>query len=71
MLLVAAGIAVGIPSALASSRLLSSWLFGLKANDPVTLSSATVLLAAVAALAAYIPARKAARVDPLLALRHE
>jgi ABC-type antimicrobial peptide transport system permease subunit len=70
-LLVAAGIAVGLPVALAAARLISGQLYGLKPADPVTIAGAILLLTAVAALAGYIPARRATKVDPLLALRHE
>jgi predicted permease len=69
--LVAAGIAVGVPMALAAARLVSHSLFGLNATDPVTIAIATALLLAAAALAGYVPAHRAARVDPMNALRHE
>jgi predicted permease len=65
------GVAIGVASALAATRALESMLFGVKANDPVTFGVATVLLVAAALLAAYIPARRAARVDPIVALRCE
>jgi putative ABC transport system permease protein len=71
LLLAAAGLAVGIPSALAASRLLGHMLFGVSANDPATLASVAIVLAAVAAFAGYVPARRAMRVDPIVALRHE
>lgn len=71
MLLVAMGLVIGIPLSLASSRLLHSFLFGLKATDPLSLIAVIVLLGVVAALAASIPARRAARVDPMVALRYE
>jgi ABC-type antimicrobial peptide transport system permease subunit len=67
------GLAIGIPAALIAGRLassqLSGLLFGLSATDAATLSGAALLLAAVAALAAYLPAQRAARVDPMVALR--
>jgi predicted permease len=75
LVLVAIGIAVGVPAALLVARLASSQisglLFGLEANDPLTLAAATAFLILVAALAAYLPARRASRVDPMLALRNE
>ncbi len=69
--LVAIGIAVGIPAAWAGSRAVRSMLFGLTPADPFVMAAATVLLVGAAQLAAYLPARRAARVDPLTALRHE
>jgi putative ABC transport system permease protein len=66
-----AGLAVGIPCALAASHLLGHMLFGISPNDPVTLVSVAAALAGVAALAGYVPARRAMRVDPMVALRHE
>jgi predicted permease len=71
MLLVTTGVAIGIPLSLASSRLLHSFLFGLKATDPLSLITVILLLGMVAALAAFIPARRAAKVDAMLALRNE
>ncbi len=71
LLLVAIGLAVGVPAALAAARLISSQLFGLKSTDPLSLLIAVVLLTLVAALAGYLPARKASRVNPLIALRYE
>jgi predicted permease len=71
LLLVLIGVAIGLPVALASSRLISSQLFGLKATDPLTIAMATLLLLAVAAVAGYLPARRASRVDPMVALRYE
>jgi len=69
--LVVIGIAIGLPAAWAVSRLVESMLFGLKPADPATIIGAVVLLAVAAQIAAYVPAWRAARVDPLAALRHE
>jgi predicted permease len=69
--LVLIGILLGLPLALAAGRLVASQLYGLKTSDPLTLSAAIGLLAAVASLAAYLPARRASNVDPMVALRYE
>jgi predicted permease len=66
-----AGLAVGVPSALAASRLIGHMLFGVSASDPFTLLATALALGAVAALAAYVPVLRATRVDPREALRHE
>lgn len=71
LLLAFAGLALGVPSALVASRLVGHMLFGVSVNDPATLAAVAVTLAAVAALAGYVPARRAMRVDPMVALRHE
>jgi len=71
MLMVVIGAAIGLGAALATTRLVSSLLFGLTPNDPMTIVVAAALMIAVAALAGYLPARRASRVDPLVALRHE
>ena len=71
LLLVGAGLVIGLPASWAAAHLISSQLFGLNPGDPVALSTAVVLLTLVAVLAGYIPARKASRVDPLVALRYE
>lgn len=71
MALTASGLAIGVLGALALTNLLSSLLFGVSPRDPGTLLLVSGLLAAVAAAACYIPAHRAARVDPLVALRHE
>jgi predicted permease len=69
--LVALGILIGVPVALASERLVSTVLFGLRPNDPLTLLAGVAMLLAVATLAGYLPARRASRVDPMIALRYE
>jgi ABC-type antimicrobial peptide transport system permease subunit len=71
MALVAIGMVIGVPVTLALARLVSSLLFGLQANDPVVLTLAGVTLAVVAAVASYLPARRASRLDPMRALRYE
>jgi hypothetical protein len=71
LLLASIGVAVGLPAAFAAGRLIRSQLYGLAPHDPPTLAAAVVLLLAVAAVAAWIPARRAAKVDPMDALRYE
>ena len=70
-LLAAAGLAVGVAGALALTRVMRSLLFSVSATDPAVFGSIVALLAAVALLACYLPARRAARVDPMVALRQE
>jgi putative ABC transport system permease protein len=65
------GLALGLAGAFAASRLLTSMLFEVKPNDPLTYSGVVALLGIVALAASYIPARRAARIDPLVALRQE
>jgi predicted permease len=69
--LVIAGIVVGLPFAWSASRLIESMLFGVTATDPATMLTAVVVMIAAAQIAASLPASRAARVDPLVALRHE
>ena len=65
------GIAAGLIAAIALTRFVGSMLYGLKPSDPITLIAATLILLAVAIAAAYGPARRASRIDPMQALRHE
>ena len=71
VVLLAIGTAIGVAAALAGGRLVKSLLFGLQANDPVHLGGAAAVLAVAALAAAYVPARRAARIDPMAALRDE
>jgi len=69
--LISLGVAFGIALALAASRFVASMLYGLEATNSLVLAGATLVLLAVTALATYIPARRATRVDPMVALRYE
>jgi putative ABC transport system permease protein len=69
--LVAVAIVIGLAGALATSRLLASQLFEMSATDPATLAAGAATLSAFALLACYVPARRAMRVEPLVALREE
>ena len=70
-ILVISGLAIGLPVALAMSKLIASLLYGLKPNDPITLTTAGLTLLLAALLAGYGPALRASRIDPMVALRHE
>jgi predicted permease len=70
-LMVLVGVAIGVPLAVALSRVVQSQLFALSAHDPIALASAAIVLVAVALVAGYLPARRATRIDPMLALRYE
>ena len=65
------GVTVGLGAAIAMGRLISSMLFGLKPYDPLTLGGAALLLVLIAIGSSWIPARRAANIDPIKALRHE
>jgi macrolide transport system ATP-binding/permease protein len=71
LLLAVMGLAISVPAALIASRLVKSFLFDTQPNDPGTLALAGVVLLSAAILAGYAPARRASRIDPLTALRHE
>ena len=71
LMLALSGIAIGITVALATDGLVSNMLFGIRPADPLPLAAAVILLLAVATMAGYLPARRASRVDPMVALRCE
>jgi ABC-type antimicrobial peptide transport system permease subunit len=71
LFLAATGVIVSLPAAIATSKLVEAFLFGLKRNDPAVLSLAVLLLLTAAMLAGFVPARRASRIDPVAALRHE
>ncbi len=67
----AAGIAAGILGTLAISRVFTSQLYGVSATDPLTFAATALILLVVALVACYVPARRATRIDPIVALRYE
>jgi ABC-type antimicrobial peptide transport system permease subunit len=69
--LVLLGVVIGVPAAMLAGRLFSSMLFGLKATDPLSMLFVLAVLLAITLLASYIPARRATKVDPMIALRYE
>ena len=71
LLLCLAGLLIGIPSALAATRVLSGFLYETKPSDPIAFAAVSLVLIAVALIAAYVPARRAMKVDPMVALRYE
>jgi predicted permease len=71
LLIVGLGVAAGIPVALGLARLVSNQLFDLSSSDPATLAGAVLVLVAVSALSGFVPARRASKVDPMVALRYE
>jgi predicted permease len=71
LIMAAVGLAIGLPTALGTSKFVASFLFGVKPNDASSLLVSVIILVSAALLAGYIPARRASRIDPMIALRHE
>jgi predicted lysophospholipase L1 biosynthesis ABC-type transport system permease subunit len=71
MMLVVAGVLLGLTGAIAATRLVANLIFGLAPLDPITMTGAVVVMVFFAALAGYVPARRASRIDPMVALRYE
>src|SRR6185295_15019913 len=71
LMLTSIGVAIGLAGAIAVTRIMSSLLFGVSTTDPFTFVVTALLLGGIALLASYIPARRAANVDPMVALRYE
>ena len=71
LLLLAIGLAVGVPAAMAAGRYIAAQLYGIEAKDPTIAIATVILLTVVSAAAGLIPARRASRIDPILALRYE
>ena len=71
MILVAVGVAIGVATACGAGRFLSTMLFGLAPNDVITIAGATLIMVAVSGLAGFLPARRASKVDPMVALRYD
>jgi macrolide transport system ATP-binding/permease protein len=70
-MLAAVGLAISVPTALGTSKFIESFLFEMKPNDPRALMLAVAILLSAALLAGFVPAWKASRIDPMIALRHE
>jgi ABC-type antimicrobial peptide transport system permease subunit len=71
LVLVALGAVIGVPAAFGVTRFIASFLYGLTARDPATIILATVILGCVTVVAGFLPARRASKVDPMVALRYE